>query len=91
MKTGKVEDVPSRALLAMCVEFTSLYLLGANPLNREQLRMWGDLSGRAHSNELVHTRVLLGALLERDLRSKEIEDAMENGIPQTDTDFVFDD
>ena len=91
MKTGDVEELPTRVLLAMAIEFAAMYLLSANPHNREQMRMWADIDGRMHSYESLHARVLQGALLERDMRGKQIEDAMSGGIPQTDGDFIFDD
>ena len=91
MKTGSVESLPATVIVSMALEFTRLYLLSANPYNREQMRKWYGVDGNAQRYEAMHELVLLGAILQRDIRAKELEDAMEDGVPQTDTDFVFDD
>ena len=89
-KSGDVQDIPNKAIVAMAVEFFHLYMFSANPYNRAQMRKWFGLDGRAHSLESLHETVLLGAIIQRDIRAKQLEDAMEDGDPQTDDDFVFD-
>ena len=91
VKSEKVEDIPANVVVSMALELLSMYLWGANPYNREQMRRWFSIDGNQHKQEVMQTMMLNAALLERDMRAKEVEDAMEGGAPQSDNDFVFDD